>query len=84
MVLLGSRTVHCALPLVCQANLFQPTQQLLDMKKERQREMERAFEKPCHKPQGTYVCTNAVHSLSCSRLGRHLAVRHAFPLDENS
>ena len=67
-------TVPWALPSrVCvQANLFQPTQQLLDMKKEKQREMERAFEKPCLKSQGAsavtlqscYVCMflSAVHA----------------------
>ena len=52
-------TVPCALPsCVCvQANLFQPTQQLLDMKREKQREMERAFEKPCLKSQGASAVT---------------------------
>ena len=65
-------------PACVQANLFQPTQQLLDMKREKQREMERAFEKPCLKSQGAnavtlqscYVCTYVLEG--------YLSVVHAF------
>ena len=41
-----------------QQNLFQPAQRQIDIKKEKQREMERAFERPFVKRSGMYVCTN--------------------------